>query len=153
MQIVNHSVLSPNASLCEIPLVAARQEVVKRRWRGVADDGMEFGFDLKKPLRHGMTFWQSATARYVLHQQPEAVVEIALDLPPSAVAGLGWAIGNLHLELASESTRLLAPDETAVRALLDRLDVPYRTTSAVFQPGRFARHQQAPHELGPSHRH
>jgi urease accessory protein len=153
MQIVTAAVSSPDASLPEIPLTAVRQDVVKRRWRGTADDGAEFGFDLAAPLRHGAIFWQTVTSRYGLRQQPEPVVEIALDLPVSAVAGIGWAIGNLHLELAAEATRLLAPDEPAVRQLLERIGVAYRPTTAIFQPGRFARSQQSPHELGPSHRH
>lgn len=153
MQIVTMAVSSPDASLPEVALHAVRQDIAKRRWRSTAEDGAEFGFDLEMPLRHGAAFWQSSAARYVIRQSPEPVVEIALDLPTSAVAGLGWAIGNLHLELASEATRLLAPDEPAVRQLLDRLGVSFRATSAVFQPGRFARNQSTPHELGSSHRH
>ncbi|HEY4299618.1 MAG TPA: urease accessory protein UreE [Candidatus Didemnitutus sp.] len=153
MQIVTVAVSSPDSTLPECALSAARHDVMKRRWRGTAADGAEFGFDLEKPLRHGAVFWQTDTVRYVLRQQPEPVVEIALDLPASAIAGVGWAIGNLHLELAAEPTRLLAPDEPAVRQLLDRIGIACRPTTAIFQPGRFARAQQAPHELGPSHRH
>ena len=70
---------------------------------------MEFGFELAAPLKHGDVFSQSATTRYVIAQQPESVVEVSLDLAPSAAAGIGWAIGNLHLELAAEPARLLAP--------------------------------------------
>ena len=155
MLILVHSVVAqPDPALPEIPLPAERMQVAKRRWRGIADDGSEFGFELAAPLKHGDTFWQTAAARYVVRQRLEAVVEIPLEFPASAAAGVGWAIGNLHLELQSEPTRLLAPDEPAVRQLLDRLKVPYRSTTAVFRPGRFARGQpQETHELGPSHRH
>jgi urease accessory protein len=48
---------------------------------------------------------------------------------------------------------LLAPDEPAVRQLLDRLQVPFKPTTAIFRPGRFARGVQSTHELGPSHKH
>ena len=89
----------------------------------------------------------------VVRQEPEPVVEIPLDFAPTAAVGLAWAIGNLHLELAAEPDRLLAPDEPAVRQLLDRLQVRYRTTIALFCPGRFARGTFQPHELGPSHKH
>ena len=153
MQLIHAALTSSDGTLPSIALHVDRITLAKRLWRGSAEDGMEFGFELEKPLRHGDAVWQTAAARYVIHQYEEPVVEIALDLPPSVAAGIGWAIGNLHLELAAEATRLLAPDEPAVRQLLDRLTVPYRSTNAIFRPGRFARGVQPNHELGPSHRH
>ncbi len=130
-----------------------RITVAKRLWRGTAEDGTELGFELAAPLQHGDTLHETERVRYVLEQAAEPVVEISLDLPPSAAAGIGWAIGNLHLELSAEPTRLLAADESAVRQLLERLKVPYRQTTAIFRPGRFSRGQLPNHELGPSHQH
>jgi urease accessory protein len=139
--------------LPEIALRVDRLALAKRRWRGAAEDGTEFGFELEAPLRDGETVFQSAEARYVIRQRPEPVLEVSLEVTPSAAAGIGWAIGNLHLELSAETMRLLVPDDPAVRALLDRLRVPYRPGPAVFRPGRFARGLQPPHDLGSSHRH
>lgn len=142
-----------NAALAEVSLRIDRITLAKRLWRGSADDRAEFGFELSVPLKDGDAFWQTASARYVIRQQPEPVVEISLEVAPSAAAGIGWAIGNLHLELSAEPTRLLAPDEPAVRQLLERLKVPFKQTTAIFRPGRFARGNLATHDLGPSHRH
>jgi urease accessory protein len=153
MQLISGPVVAPDAALPEVALRTDRLTVAKRLWRGTAEDGTEFGFELAGPLMHGDTFWQTATARYVLQQQPEAVVEISLEVTPSAAAGIGWAVGNLHLELQAEPTRLLAPDEPAVRQLLERLKVPFKQATAIFRPGRFARGQLPIHELGPSHKH
>lgn len=153
MQLVSGPVVSPDATLPAIALKVERPTVVKRLWRGTADDGTEFGFELSAPLRHGDTFWQTASGRYVIAQQPEAVVEVSLEVAPSAAAGIGWAIGNLHLELSAEPARLLAPDEPAVRQLLERLKVPFTQTTAIFRPGRFARGNLPTHDLGPSHQH
>jgi len=154
MQLVSGPVTSPDPALPEIALKADRLALAKRLWRGVAEDGTEFGFELGAPLKHGETFWQTATARYVVQQQPEAVLEISLEaVAPSAAAGIGWAIGNLHLEFSSESTRLLAPDQPALRQLLDRLKMPFQPTTVIFRPGRFARGNQPAHELGPGHKH
>jgi urease accessory protein len=154
---VLHFVQSPikevDSTLCEIPIRADRFTLAKRLWRGTADDGSEFGFELTAPLKHGDVVFQTATARYIVQQAEEPVVEISLDVAPSAAAGIGWAIGNLHLELQAEATRLIAADEPATRQLLERLKVPYRQTTAVFRPGRFARGNQPNHELGPSHKH
>ena len=151
--LIHEPLSSPDSALPEITLRVERLTLAKRLWRGTAEDGSEFGFELAAPLQHGDTFFQSATARYSVQQHPEPVVEVSLDVTPSAAAGIGWAIGNLHLELQSEPARLLAPDEPAVRQLLDRLKVPFTPTTAVFRPGRFARGPQPTHDLGPSHKH
>lgn len=153
LQLIQRPIAAPDATLPEVALRVDRIVAAKRRWRGAAKDGAEFGFELERPLRPGETFWQTAAARYVLRQNEEPVLEIALEMAPSAAAGIGWAVGNLHLELSSEPTRLLALDEPAVRQLLARLDVRYRATTAVFRPGRFARGQLPTHELGASHQH
>jgi len=153
MQLVSGPLASADASLPEIPLRGERLTLAKRLWRGVAEDGAEFGFELSAPLKDGDAIAQTPSARYIVRQQPEPVLEISLDVASSAAAGIGWAIGNLHMELSAEPTRLLAPDDPAVRQLLDRLQVPYRPITAVFRPGRFARGQQPAHEVGPSHQH
>ena len=153
MQLISRPVLVPDAALSEIALCAERLVLAKRLWRGVADDGTEFGFELEAPLRHGDAFWQTRTTRYVVHQRPEVLVEISLELAPSAAAGIGWAVGNLHLELSAEPARLLALDEPAVRQLLARLNVPFKPVVAIFRPGRFARGNLPTQDLGPSHRH
>jgi urease accessory protein len=122
----------------------------------VADDGLEFGFELETPLSHEQTIWEAEGIRYTITQEPEALLEIALNRVPSAAAGIGWAIGNLHLELSAEPTRLLTPDDPATRQLLDRIAVPFVATTAVFRPGRFARGGAvvpSAQELGASHRH
>jgi urease accessory protein len=153
MQLIAAPLLASDSSLPAVAAPVERIRLAKRLWRGTAEDGTEFGFELVTPLKHGDVFWQNAAARYVIQQIPEPVVEISLELAPSAAAGIGWAIGNLHLELCAEPTRLLAPDETAVRQLLERLKVPFQPTTAIFRPGRFARGNLPLHELGPSHQH
>jgi len=154
LQLIQAPVALSDLTLQEIPLWIDRARIVKRLWRGAAEDGAEFGFELAAPLKDGDVVWQTANARYVIRQQPESVVEISLEIAPSAAAGIAWAIGNLHLELQAEPTRLLAPDEPAVRQLLERLKVPYTQTTAVFRPGRFARGAAiAAQELGQSHKH
>ena len=153
MQLVSAPLTPSDSTLPEIALRADRITLAKRLWRGQAEDGTEFGFELTTPLKHGDIVFQTATARYVVRQNEEPVVEISLDLAPSAAAGIGWAIGNLHLELSAEPTRLIAADEPAVRQLLERLKVPYRTNTAIFRPGRFSRGALPTHDLGPGHKH
>ena len=153
MQLIVAPLRTPDDRLPETVLNVERLTLAKRRWRGTAGDGVEFGFELERPLRHGEYFWETAQTRYVVHQLPEALLEVSLDIAPSAAAGIGWAVGNLHLELCAEPTRLLALDEPAVRQLFERLQVPFRATAGVFRPGRFARGALPTHELGSSHKH
>jgi urease accessory protein len=153
MQLISAPLVSSNASLPEVAVRVERLKLAKRLWRGAADDGLEFGFELNAPLKDGDTAWQTSLARYVIRQLPEAVLEISLDMAPSAAAGIGWAVGNLHLELSAEPKRLLTAEEPAVRQLLERLQVSFTPTTALFRPGRFARGDQSANELGPSHKH
>jgi urease accessory protein len=153
LHLVQAPLNDPDATLPIVAVRADRITLAKRLWRGAAEDGMEFGFELSTPLKNGETVHQTSLARYVVMQSEEPVIEIALDITPSAAAGIGWAIGNLHLELSAEASRLIAPDEPAVRQLLERLNVPYRATTAIFRPGRFARAAQPAQDLGPSHKH
>jgi len=153
LQVVTAAVESADETLESVPIPVDRRTLARRIWRGTAADGCTFGFDLTKPLTHGATVWQTDSFRYQIEQLAEDVVEISLELAPSAAAGIGWAVGNLHLDLSAESGRLLAPDEPAVRRLLERLQVPYAATTAVFRPGRFSRNGKPAQELGPSHKH
>jgi len=154
LHIVKAPVVAADPTRREIAIPVDRITLSKRIWRGAAEDGTEFGFELENRLSDGDVVFQSENDRYVVRQLPEPVIEVSLAVAPSAAAGMGWAIGNLHLELQAEPTRLLAPDEPAVRQLLDRLNVPFTSTTALFRPGRFARGNVASsHELGPSHKH
>jgi urease accessory protein len=167
LQLIQAPVSQPDLTLPEVAVRVERMKLAKRVWRGVAEDGREFGCELEKPLKHEDVVWQSEQARYVIKQEMEAVLEISLQIAPSAAAGIGWAVGNLHLELMAEPTRLLTPDDKAARQLLERIQVSFRETTAVFRPGRFARGDVAGQlqndpgmkepaladELGQSHKH
>jgi urease accessory protein len=153
MHLIHGALPESDAALREIAIRVDRLTLAKRRWRGFAEDGVDFGFELESPLKHRDGVHQTDSSRYVIVQMEEPVLEVGLDVPASAAAGMGWAIGNLHVELQAEPARLLAPDEPAVRQLFDRLKVAYRPTLAVFRPGRFARGKEKNHELGPSHQH
>lgn len=139
LQMISKPVSDVDLALPEVAVRVDRLKLAKRIWRGVAEDGTEFGCELERPLKHGEVIWQSAVVRYVVRQEEEAVLEISLQIAASAAAGIGWAVGNLHLELMSEPGRLLTPDDRAARQLLERIQVPFRETRAVFRPGRFAR--------------
>jgi urease accessory protein len=149
-------VIAPDLALPVVVLRTERRTLAKRLWRGRADDSAEFGFQLSRPLQPGDTVHQTTAVRYEIVQEPEPVLEIPLaGFPASAVAGIGWAVGNLHLEFSSEATRLLTPDEPVARQLLARIQVAFTPTIAVFRPGRFKRSVSTPleDELGSSHQH
>ena len=76
-----------------------RATLAKRRWRGVAQDAREFGFDLDHALADGSVFFREAGKCYVISQAPEPVLEIELGHDPAGVAVLAWQIGNLHFPI------------------------------------------------------
>jgi urease accessory protein len=116
-----------------VALSVDRHTLAKRRWRGRAVDGEEFGFELHDPLTDGAVFFESATARYVIEQQPEPLLAIALTDPESA-ARIAWQIGNLHFPVAVKEGRILVENDLAIRQMLERDHVPFEAVEAVFQP-------------------
>ena len=50
----------------EISLTVERRVLAKRRWRGQAEDGTDFGFDLISPLRNGICFHRPLTSNWSL---------------------------------------------------------------------------------------
>ena len=85
---IHDFISEPNDTLPVVPVRVERLTLAKRLWRGVAEDGTAFGFELSRPLKPEVTVWQTASARYVIAQIPEPVLEIALDFPPCAAAGM-----------------------------------------------------------------
>lgn len=126
-----------DAALPEVAVPVERRTLAKRLWRGVAADGTEFGFQLTAPLAPGDVVFATETARYVIRQLPEPVLEIPLPSAPDDAAAFGWAVGNLHFPIETQSTRLLAPDDVALRQSLGRAGIPFRPTEAVFRPHRY----------------
>lgn len=138
MHLVRAALSSFDTSLTEVAVRADRLRLAKRLWRATADDGTEFGFEVGAPLKHGDAVWTGGGLRYVIRQEPEAVLEIPLDVKPDAAAVIGWAVGNLHFPIEAQAARLLAPDDPALRQTLDRLGIHHHEINEVFQPHRFA---------------
>ena len=146
MQIIRDHLHDWDKSLTCLVLPVDRRTLAKRRWRGVALDGTEFGFDLETPLVDLDVFFQSEIAFYRLAQQPEPVLEIFLSSPVEA-AQTGWKVGNLHFPIAVTAQTILAPDDSAIRQMLERERITYRPTTAIFQP----LHGEHSHGSGHSH--
>lgn len=117
-----------------VALNVDRLRLAKRRWRGIADDGSEFGFDLEAPLRNGSFFFNSGSNAYYINQQPEPVIEIVCPNDPAVSARLGWVLGNLHfpIEIREDSVRVC--DDSAIRQMLVREGFLHHPAEAIFQP-------------------
>lgn len=134
MELIHHALPEQNPALPTVRIPVERLTLAKRRWRGVAEDGREFGFDLEAPLADHAAIFQSDTATYVLAQKYEPVLEVALGTDSPTAARLGWMIGNLHfqIEVAGEIVRVV--DDPAVRQLFERERITYTACKRVFHP-------------------
>ena len=79
-----------------------RRVLAKRRWRGQADDGTDFGFDLESPLRDGICFHAEEDKKYIINQKPEPVLRV-------------HNFGNLHFPAQFSDSYLLVEGDYAVR--------------------------------------
>ncbi len=116
-----------------IPLPIDRRKLAKRRFRAVAADGTEFGFDLAHPLKHGTPFHQTEDAVYLIEQEPESVLRIPIANAEQA-ALYGWMVGNMHFPAAFQTGAILAEDDPAVRQMLERSEIGFEESNAIFQP-------------------
>jgi urease accessory protein len=134
MTIIQHSVEAGGHHLAAVRIPVERLTLAKRRWRGAAEDGVEFGFDLEKPLTDGAQVFVSDTTVYVIAQKYEPVLEVALGSDASAAARLGWIIGNLHFPLEVAGALVRVADDTALRQLFEREGIPFVLCKRVFRP-------------------
>ncbi len=123
----------------QVSLVVERRLFLKRRWRAVAEDGTEFGFDLESRLKNGCVIHQEPHADYVVWQEPEMVYEVTLDTPAQA-ALVGWKIGNLHLPVEIAGNRVRVIHDPAMQQLCDREGWRVGECKVVFNPLRVTPH-------------
>jgi urease accessory protein len=134
MELIHEALANPPSSLEVRKIPVDRLTLAKRRWRGVAEDGREFGFDLERPLADGAAVFVNGDAAYVIAQKYEPVLEVALGEDSPTAARLGWIIGNLHfaIEVAGPVVRVV--DDPAVRQLFVREGVACTPCKRVFRP-------------------
>jgi urease accessory protein len=134
MHLLHQALANPPADYPRVRIPVARLTLAKRRWRGVAEDGVEFGFALEHPLRDGDAVFETDAALYVIAQTYEPVLEAGFTSDAPASAKLGWLIGNLHfpLEIAEDVVRV--EDDVALRQLFEREGISYVACKRVFHP-------------------
>jgi urease accessory protein len=141
MHIIQHAVAPASALPAgkQIVLAAERRQFLKRRWRGIAGDGTEFGFDLETRLTDGCVIFQQEGNDYIVRQLPELVYEVMFESPAQA-ALVGWKVGNLHLpaQISDQSIRVL--HDAAMTQLLEREGWAYVEPEVLFTPMKAVAH-------------
>ena len=125
--------INPQVFKNPISLIVERRVLAKRRWRGQAQDGANFGFDLISPLRHGICFHAEEDKNYIIDQKPEVVFRIPFPDQQEA-AHRAWQVGNLHFPAQFLESYLLVEGDLAVRLMLERNQIPFEEGMEVFQP-------------------
>jgi urease accessory protein len=125
--------INPEVFKNPISLTVERRVLAKRRWRGQAQDGVDFGFDLISPLRHGICFHAEEDRNYVIDQKPEVVFRVPFPDQQEA-AHRAWQVGNLHFPAQFLESYLLVEGDLAVRLMLERNQIPFEEGMEVFQP-------------------
>jgi urease accessory protein len=123
----------------QIALAAERRNFLKRRWRGTAEDGTEFGFDLESRLQNGCVIFHAGGCDYIVHQLPERVYEVAFTSPAHA-ALVAWKVGNLHLPAQIHPDRIQVLYDEAMAQLLLREGWHYTEPEVLFTPMKAIAH-------------
>lgn len=138
MKVVRQSIQKSSKALEEVPIYADRHQLAKRRWRGVAEDGMEIGFELEEPLRHGACVLEERGKRYIIAQLPETVLEFAVPADPAEALRIGWLLGNGHVPIQLREGYVRTPQDLVVKATLEAQGMRVVEREAVFEPERAA---------------
>jgi len=133
MDLIHAPIPRHDQGVLEVLLRADRLTLAKRRWRGTAEDGREFGFDLAEPLADATPFFYIDGTTYLIAQQPEPVMELALASPAES-ARLGWLIGNLHFSLETTGDVIRVAADSALRQMFLREHISFSECSRVFHP-------------------
>lgn len=131
-----HRMLQPASALPpadQVVLSAERRQFLKRRWRGVAEDGTEFGFDLESRLADGGVIFRRDGKDYIVRQLPETVYEVPFESPAHA-ALVAWKTGNLHLPAQILDDRIRVLHDAAMAQLLEREGWAFTEPVVLFQP-------------------
>ena len=141
MQLI-HRMLSEKSALPadrQVTLSAERRNFLKRRWRGIAEDGSEFGFDLENRLVDGCVIFHRDGRDYIVRQLPERVYEIPF-LSPDHAALVAWKVGNLHLPAQIHPDRIHVLHDEARAQLLLRENWDHREPEVLFTPMKAVAH-------------
>jgi urease accessory protein len=128
-----------------------RHKLARRRWRGTAADGTDFGFDVPEALNHGDCVLVEDGKAYVIEQSPEDCFLIAIGEGKES-ARVGWMIGNLHFKAAFSDDGILVQDDLAVQQMLDRESIAYNCVTRIFQPSKSGGHSHD-HDYSHDHEH
>ncbi len=131
-----HRALAPASDLPaenQIILHAERRQFLKRRWRGIAADGTEFGFDLESRLTDGDVIFHQNGHDYIVRQLTETVYQITCETPAQA-ALVGWKVGNLHLPAQILENAVLVLHDEAMAQLLAREGWAFSEPVLRFEP-------------------
>lgn len=134
MHLVHRSLADPPHATPVIRLPVDRLTLAKRRWRGVAEDGADFGFDLEESLADGAAFFAGDEGVYIIAQKYEPVLEVSLGANAAGLAKLGWMIGNLHFQIEVTDAVVRVVDDPAVRQMFEREGVAFTACKRVFHP-------------------
>ena len=123
----------------QIVLEAERRLFLKRRWRGIAADGTEFGFDLETRLTDGCVIHHRDGIDYIVRQTPETVYRIPLQDPAQA-ALVAWKTGNLHMHAQICDDAILVLHDDAMRNLIQREGWDFTEPEVLFSPMKAVPH-------------
>ena len=130
------SILPPDR---QIVLAAERRLFLKRRWRAIAEDGTEFGFDLETRLIDGCVILHRAGFDYLVRQLPETVYRIPFESPAHA-ALVAWKTGNLHLPVQIFDDSIMVLHDEAMTQLLEREGWTFSEPEVLFTPMKAMAH-------------
>lgn len=115
----------------KIPVELEWFECEKGRLKKVAEDGTEFGIAVTELLKEGDILWENEMVQYYIKIKPTLLTIIEIHDKKEA-ARAGFELGNRHLSLKVEETRILVPYDEPTFLYLEKLGFTVRKETGIF---------------------
>lgn len=107
-----------------VALVVDRVDLLKRRWRGMAEDGTRVAVDLERPAKDG-EYLAGGGRRFRIEQMPEKVVAIPLPENAEMAAKIAWYLGNRHIPIEVRPEEIVLEEFPTIVDSLEAIGIPY----------------------------
>ena len=139
MPIITELPTEKKTGLETVKVSVDRLTLQKKRWRTVAEDGVDIAVDLEGHCHHGETVYESEDKAYVIEQLSEPVIIVAIPESQEEAAMMGWVFGNQHIPVQiKDKTIRVAADEN-ISIFLKRNHIHSSEETGHFSPSPHSR--------------
>jgi len=135
---------SGKTQLSEQPITVSisRHDLYKRRWRALADDGIELAYaEIPDQKITDGTIVRAGAKNYRVAQISEEVIAVELPDDPSMASKIGWYFGNRHIPIEVRETEIVVEEFPTLCESLSRIGIPFTRRTDILRCPAHSEHR------------